>query len=234
MMRRFLPAAAALALLAFQAQAQTTDQSAPAAPAAPAPAPATPPAATGTPMMQKPMAHQMSHRMSLQQRFDAANTSHDGKLTKDQAAAANWPYVLNNFSAIDKDNKGYVTTSDIRAFARARHGQMHAAGGGSMGHHESLQQRFDAANTSHDGKLTKDQAAAAKWPWVDRNFDAMDKDHKGYVTVEDLHNFSHMRHAQMHATPAAAQPQTPPAQSAPAPAAPAPAAPAAPTTQPTQ
>ncbi len=160
-MRRFLPAAAALALLAFQAQAQTTDQSAPAALAAPAPAPATPPAATGTPMMQKPMAHQMSHRMSLQQ-------------------------------------------------------------------------RFDAANTSHDGKLTKDQAAAAKWPWVDRNFDAMDKDHKGYVTVEDLHNFSHMRHAQMHATPAAAQPQTPPAQSAPAPAAPAPAAPAAPTTQPTQ
>lgn len=108
MMRRLLPAAAVLALFAFQAQAQTTPGTTP-APATSAPAPTTP--------AKKPV----SHRITLQQRFDAANTTHDGHLTKDQAAAANWPYVTNNFTTMDKDKKGFVTVQDIRAFAKARH-----------------------------------------------------------------------------------------------------------------
>ncbi len=106
-MRRLIPAAAALALLAAQAQAQTQTQTDTA-----------PPPAAGT---TAPVTHHARHRQTLQQRFDAANTSHDGHLTKDQAAAANWPYVVNNFAGIDKAHKGYVTVSDIHAFAKARH-----------------------------------------------------------------------------------------------------------------
>jgi hypothetical protein len=116
-MRRLLPAtAAALLLLAWQAQAQT--QQAPATTESPA-MPATPgtPAPTTTTPAKKPA----TRRMTLQQRFDAANTAHDGHLTKDQATAANWPYVANNFAAMDKDKKGYVTVQDIRAYAKAHH-----------------------------------------------------------------------------------------------------------------
>jgi hypothetical protein len=116
-MQRLLPAtAAALLLLAWQTQAQAQTQQAPATTETPA-TPATP----GTPAPTTPAKKPATRRMTLQQRFDAANTAHDGHLTKDQATAANWPYVANNFTAMDKDKKGYVTVQDIRAYAKAHH-----------------------------------------------------------------------------------------------------------------
>ena len=118
-MRRFVPAAAALALVAFQAQAQTTPDT------TPAPATATAPSTTTAPAA--PIKKPVSHRMTLQQRFDAANTAHDGHLTKDQATAANWSYVAGNFAAMDKDKKGFVTIADIRAYARARRAERQKA-----------------------------------------------------------------------------------------------------------
>lgn len=125
-MHRLIPVAAVVALFAFQAQAQTDTQAAPApatqAPAAAAPAPATAPAHTA--MTKKAKHH---HRRTLQQHFDAANTTHDGHLTKDQAAAANWSYVVNHFAAMDKDKKGYVTVQDIHAYAKSRHAAHHKA-----------------------------------------------------------------------------------------------------------
>ncbi len=60
------------------------------------------------------------HRQSLQQRFDAANTTHDGKLTLDQAKTAKLSRIATNFDAIDTAKKGYVTLDDIHAFNRAR------------------------------------------------------------------------------------------------------------------
>lgn len=110
-MRRLIPAAAALVLFAAQAPAQTQPDATQAPPST-----TTAPASPTTPT---PKPHRS--RQTLQQRFDAANTTHDGHLTKDQATAANWPYVINNFAAIDKGRKGYVTVSDIHAFAKARH-----------------------------------------------------------------------------------------------------------------
>jgi len=51
---------------------------------------------------------------------------------------------------------------------------------------QTVEQRFEKANTSHDGKLTKAQATAAKWTAVTRAFVAMDKDKKGYLTVDEV------------------------------------------------
>ncbi len=56
----------------------------------------------------------------LQNRFDAANTSHDGHLTLSQAQAANMRRVARHFDDIDFGHKGYVTLDDIRQFTRAR------------------------------------------------------------------------------------------------------------------
>lgn len=61
---------------------------------------------------------------------------------------------------------------------------------------QTMAQRFDAANTTHDGHLTRDQASAGKLRIVVRNFDTIDKDHKGFVTVEDIRNYTQERRAQ--------------------------------------
>jgi hypothetical protein len=120
---RFVIPAAALALLAVQAQAQTTTTPATTTPpAATAPAPATtmaPAPSTTTPAM--PAKKTATHRMTLQQQFDNVNTTHDGHVSKDQAVAGKWSYVSRNFDAMDKDHKGYVTMDDIHVYAKAHH-----------------------------------------------------------------------------------------------------------------
>ena len=72
--------------------------------------PAAPPSAT--------TAHPHT-RMTLKDRFAQANTTNDGHLTLDQAKAG-LPRVAKNFAAIDKDNKGYVTLTDIHDYYKAQ------------------------------------------------------------------------------------------------------------------
>lgn len=47
-----------------------------------------------------------------------------------------------------------------------------------------LQERFDAADGNHDGKLSRDEAKA--FPWVAKHFDQIDTDHDGYVTIAEI------------------------------------------------
>ncbi len=127
-MRIVTSAVAAAAMLAFQVSPvlsqTTTPEPAPpaasalAAPASPAPS-SVPEATAPTTPPRKSTSH--AKRMSMHQRFVAANASKDGQLTLDQANAAKWSAVSRNFAAIDKDRKGYVTEADIRAYTQARH-----------------------------------------------------------------------------------------------------------------
>jgi hypothetical protein len=55
----------------------------------------------------------------LQTRFANANTTHDGKLTKEQAAAG-MPMVASHFDEIDTQKLGYVTLPEIEAYMRER------------------------------------------------------------------------------------------------------------------
>ena len=55
----------------------------------------------------------------LQMRFSNANTSHDGKLTKQQAAAG-MPMVAKHFDEIDTQKAGYITLPQIEAFMQER------------------------------------------------------------------------------------------------------------------
>jgi hypothetical protein len=70
----------------------------------------------------------------------------------------------------------------------------------------TLQERFDEANTTHDGHLTPEQARA-KMPAVARDFTEIDKDHKGYVTVDDIRAHAAAQRAARRAERAAAKPQ---------------------------
>jgi len=56
---------------------------------------------------------------TLGERFDAANVTHDGRLTLQQAEAAQWEVVVRNFPAVDIGQKGYVTFDDLRVWQAA-------------------------------------------------------------------------------------------------------------------
>ncbi len=62
--------------------------------------------------------------ITLEQRFEQANTTHDGHLTQAQAKAG-YRTVARHFTAIDQDKKGYVTEDDIRAYHKARRALHH-------------------------------------------------------------------------------------------------------------
>ena len=57
-------------------------------------------------------------RRTFQERFDAANTTHDGHLTLEQARAGRMVAVARDFAAIDTTQKGYVTADEIKAHRR--------------------------------------------------------------------------------------------------------------------
>lgn len=58
---------------------------------------------------------------------------------------------------------------------------------------QTLDERFAEANTTKDGHLTQPQAASARWSYVLRNYEAMDKAHAGFVTVQDIRTFARER-----------------------------------------
>jgi hypothetical protein len=53
------------------------------------------------------------------------------------------------------------------------------------GREQQLASRFAAADTDHDGKLTRSEAQAGM-PRVASHFDQIDSSHLGYVTLEQI------------------------------------------------
>ena len=80
--------------------------------------PGTPPAAAPATDLPSTPARARHGRRTRAERFNQANTTHDGKLTLEQARAAHMNAVVRDFSAIDKNGKGYVTLAEIREHGR--------------------------------------------------------------------------------------------------------------------
>ena len=82
------------------------------------------------------------------------------------------------------------------ASAQGRLMAMGGDGGDRIEHAEAaaqqLQTRFANANTTHDGKLTRAQAAAGM-PMVAKHFDQIDTQHAGYVTLRQIEMFMAQR-----------------------------------------
>ena len=60
-----------------------------------------------------------AHSNKMRERFDAANVTHDGRLTRAQAEQAGLRMVSKNFDTIDTAHKGYVTFDEVKAYRRA-------------------------------------------------------------------------------------------------------------------
>jgi hypothetical protein len=92
---RILFALLALPLLTLSVQAQTTNK--------------------------EPTNKEPTHKhLTMDQRFQQANVTHDGHLTEEQAQAG-YKSIARHFAAIDKDKKGYITEDDIRAYNKTQH-----------------------------------------------------------------------------------------------------------------
>ncbi len=133
------------------------------------------------------------------ERFNAANTTGDGHLTRDQAEAGHLPFVVKHFAEIDTQHNGFVTLADIRAYRQRFNADRNTANGpptspspASSPHAGGAQkfgERFNAANTAGDGHLTRDQAEAGHLPFVVKHFAEIDTQNKGFVTLADIRSY---------------------------------------------
>ncbi len=70
--------------------------------------------------------------------------------------------------------------------------------------------KFRAANVTNDGRLTLQQAEAARMTNIVRHFAAIDRDNKGFVTLQDIHMWRREQHERrMGQAPSSQYPGTP-------------------------
>ena len=115
------------------------------------------------------------HGSRMETRFKAADKDNDGSLTREEAKAM--PRVAKNFDAIDADKSGTVTLAEIQAAMKKMAKEAHDRG----------VERFKAADKDNDGSLTREEAKAM--PKVAKNFDAIDADKSGTVTLKEIHTY---------------------------------------------
>ena len=117
-------------------------------------------------------------RGAMLERLKAADTNGDGMISRDEAKAL--PRILKNFDAIDANHDGQVTMEELHAFHQANKGAHHGGAG-----------LFAKLDTNTDGKISRDEAAAA--PRFAQHFDALDANHDGFVTPDEM-KAAHEKH----------------------------------------
>jgi Ca2+-binding EF-hand superfamily protein len=120
------------------------------------------------------------HMDNLDAAFKKADKDNDGTLDKDEAKAM--PRVSRNFDAIDTDKDGTVSMDEIKAAMKQAKKTMHEKG----------QAAFKKADADNDGTLDKEEAKAM--PRVAKNFDAIDTDKDGTVSMDEIHAFMKAKH----------------------------------------
>lgn len=112
-----------------------------------------------------------------QERLKAADTNHDGLISREEAKAL--PRIAEQFDAIDANKDGLISPEELRAFHQSQRG---AARG-------EMWKRLDA---NGDGKLSRQEVA--NHPRLANDFDAIDTDRDGFLSPEEL-QAARARHA---------------------------------------
>jgi Ca2+-binding EF-hand superfamily protein len=120
------------------------------------------------------------HNAKLEAAFKAADKDNDGTLDKQEAKAM--PRVAKNFDAIDTDKDGTVSLDEIKAAMAQAKKTMHDKG----------EAAFKKADADNDGTLDKQEAKAM--PRVAKNFDAIDTDKDGTVSMDEIRAFMQAMH----------------------------------------
>ncbi|WP_374567706.1 EF-hand domain-containing protein [Ideonella sp.] len=140
------------------------------APSLAPPAPPVEPTAAPAPMAP-PAPGEKPQRLP-HDKFAQVDTNRDGVISRDEAAAA--PQLAGKFDEIDTDRDGRVAPAELKAYAKTHRGgakgafsKMDGNGDGVITRDEvaanpKLARKFDAADLDHDGRVTPDEARAAK------------------------------------------------------------------------
>jgi Ca2+-binding EF-hand superfamily protein len=112
--------------------------------------------------------------------FKKADKDSDGTPDKEEAKAL--PRVAKNFDAIDADKDGTVSRDEITAAMKSM----------KKGMHEKGKAAFEKSDKDADGTLDKEEAKSM--PRVAKNFDAIDADKDGTVSLDEIHAYMRSQH----------------------------------------
>ncbi len=85
-------------------------------------------------------------------------------------------YIANSFTLIDRNHNGVIDRNEWNTFLTQYLEKQRIA----------FDVSFDAADTNHDGKLSRAEVQAAN-PLLAKYFDQIDTQHHDYLTKEDIH-----------------------------------------------
>jgi hypothetical protein len=108
-------------------------------------------------------------------RYARADTDGNGLLSRDEVARA-LPRLARDFDAIDTNHDGQLSPQEIRAWQRAHR---NTANG------ERFEAYFHRADSDGDGRLSRAEAEA-NLPRVAAKFDAIDANHDGFISLEEM------------------------------------------------
>jgi Ca2+-binding EF-hand superfamily protein len=106
---------------------------------------------------------------------DDWDTNSDGVVTRAEAEAAAVERTRKLFDTLDADKNGTLTKQELDAAREKRHAAMR----------EHADERFKAADTDGDGRLSKAEAETGM-PRLAARFDDLDADKDGALTPEEL------------------------------------------------
>ncbi len=106
------------------------------------------------------------------QRID---TDGDGKISRAEAEASQRPGLIKQFDKMDADGDGFITKEERQAF-RGKAGEKMKEG----------KAKIKDADTDGNGKLSRDEAAAAGMDKMVENFDKIDTNGDGEISREEM------------------------------------------------
>lgn len=121
--------------------------------------------------------------------FSAMDANKDGSISKKEFAA----YHDKRFAELDANKDGKLSPEELQPtpcppmHGGGMHGYDDMHGGGMHGGDMYIGNRFDAADTNHDGALTREEAK--DMPMLSQYFEQIDANKDGKVTREELHAF---------------------------------------------
>jgi len=108
-----------------------------------------------------------------------ADTNGDGKISKDEAAAAQDQRQDDWFAKTDADKDGFLTEDEIRQARDARRDHRRVE------MKARIDERFKDADANNDGQLSLDEVQA-KMPKLADRFNTLDADRNGMLSKDEL------------------------------------------------